>query len=259
MLKKIKENPHIPIGNDVIANSGKKKSTNTVHQDRSIAKEDDEYSDAESDDVDVVSIASTNTTIPNISASISNEILDSILTNLKDIRFTDYADWFKLACIFKKERLDFTLFDKHSQRAKNKYNKEANAKIIAGIMDKDYNYTLGTLFYMLKQDNYEMFKKLSGHHYLWNLMATLNHADVAKYYYSLFPDKYIYCDLSGWYEYNNHNVLIKHKEKPISMIKDITDALRTEIDELKCNLIAPVYSVTNTKYDEEFDIEELDL
>ena len=79
----------------------------------------------------------------------------------------------------------------------------------------------------------------------WDMLKLMNHSDLAKEYYKLNPNKYIYSIISGWYEYNDNNVLKNSKTAPYSLISSISNTLQEHFTE-KRNKLLP----TMETYDE---------
>ena len=61
----------------------------------------------------------------------------------------------------------------------------------------------------------------------------MNKKDWAKMYYNLYPDKYIFSPVLGWFEYDNFNVLCNDTKncEPLSMINSISDVLQKYVNE----------------------------
>ena len=166
----------------------------------------------------------------------SNETVYKILEGLSVKRFDNYNDWLVMAMIFVNEGYDLKIFDHFSQRSK-KYNKEGNEKIINGLKKNSNGYTLNTLYFWLKNDNKKLFDELSITRVdVWNLLINLNMNSVAKHYYSNFYDKYLRCNVYGWYEYNENNILTLCGETPTSLLNSISNYMQEIIDFQKNHL-----------------------
>jgi hypothetical protein len=83
---------------------------------------------------------------------------------------------------------------------------------------------------------------------IWDLLEDMNHSDLAKLYCKLSPSKYIYSNNTGWYEYNNYNILISHfKNIPPSLLSNVTNTLQKFIINERNKVIPP------QKTDEDYD------
>jgi len=151
-------------------------------------------------------------------------ILIRLLDGLSSERYDNYNYWLITYFIFINENLNLELFDYFSRKSK-KYNNNSNQKILKNIKSKDA-YKISTLYYWLKQDNYELFKELSQiREDFWCL--SLDNYTLGLLYYNISPKKYIYSYELGWFEYNDNNILISRGDKyPISMCNDISKQLK---------------------------------
>jgi P4 family phage/plasmid primase-like protien len=76
---------------------------------------------------------------------------------------------------------------------------------------------------------------------LWDILEDMNHSDMAKLYCKLAPSKYIYSNLTGWYEYNKFNVLIPYnKVIPPSLLSNVTNTLQKFIINERNKIIPPL-------------------
>jgi P4 family phage/plasmid primase-like protien len=72
---------------------------------------------------------------------------------------------------------------------------------------------------------------------LWKMFEKNDQAELAEYYHSKNPNKYLRSELTGWYEYNHQNrVMKKGKEAPASMLNHISEFLHNTLSELKNRL-----------------------
>jgi P4 family phage/plasmid primase-like protien len=173
---------------------------------------------------------------------INNDTLRKIIFGLNKNRFDDYTDWLTIAMIFINENLNLNLFIEASKRSK-KYNEENNNKIINSLKNKSSGFTVSTLYFWLKVDNIDLFNELKKERSdFWNLMINFNQNDLAKFYYNYNPYKYVKCNIDGWYEYKDNNILLKTGEAPPSLLNDISNVLQNLIIEQR-NLLKP-----NEKY-----------
>lgn len=172
--------------------------------------------------------------------------INQLLSGLNSNRFHNYNYWIKMVFIFKNEKFDMEVLDEHSKQDKEKYDYEENHKIYNNCKPRD-GLTIATLYKWLKEDNYEMFNKLQKNRKdFWKMVDVMNHSDLAKLYYNLEPNKYIRSPISGWYEYNQYNIL-KHRDTiPSSLLNDLTDKLQAYIIEQR-NLVLPDYKDYNEK------------
>ena len=174
--------------------------------------------------------------------------LKQILNGLSESRYENYSEWISIYCVFINEKLNMKLFDEFSQKSK-KYNKYENNKLLKNVKKCD-GLKMATLYYYLKQDNIELFNKLQKTRKdFWKMLYNMNQNDLSKLYYSLVPNKYILSNITGWYEYNNYNVLIHRGDVPSSLLNNISNKLQDYIIEQR-NFILP----KEKEYDEKMKL-----
>lgn len=141
--------------------------------------------------------------------------IEKLLNGLSPERFNKYIYWIVIYYIFINENYDLKIFEEFSKKSK-KYNKLDNDKILKNIQPKK-GYTISTLYFWLKEDNYELFKELCKNRIdFWNLQ--LNNISIADFYFQLNPEDYIYTYGNGWYEYIENNILVNRGEIPVNLI-----------------------------------------
>ena len=167
-------------------------------------------------------------------SNVDDDIIITILDNLNENRWNTYEDWIKIYMIFVNENLDLDLFNTYSKKS-SKYNKEKNDKFLKSIRSINKGLTLASLFFMLKEDNIEVFKSLQPkRNDFIKLIYNQNHNDYSKIFYQLEPKKYVVSQVSGWYVYNKYNVLECCGDKyPPSLLNNISNVLQSYIEEQK--------------------------
>lgn len=167
----------------------------------------------------------------------NNDILDKILDNLDDKRLNNYDDWFKIACIFVNEGYDLSIFDKYSKKS-SKYNKSNNDILLRTLKKNCNGYKIATLYFMLKEDNYLVWKELqSKRKDFWEIMEKFNHTDIAQLFFNMYPNKYIYSK-KIWYELNEFNIYKEVDDYKNTLFNNLSLAIQNFIIEQR-NLIIP--------------------
>jgi P4 family phage/plasmid primase-like protien len=166
-----------------------------------------------------------------------SDVLYQILDGLQSYRFENFKYWFIIACVFVNEKYDLKIFDEYSKKYKG-YDKEANDNIINNLRKTENGYKLATLYFMLKEDNFELWRKLQSERKdFWDFMETFNHYDIASVYYQIYPNKYIYSS-NQWYSLNNFNVYKQLSDYKNHLFNNITTTIQNIIIEQR-NLINP--------------------
>jgi len=183
----------------------------------------------------------TKSTKPETQKSFSNvntntDEIYKIIDGFNKKRYDDYEYWLIAYFIICNEKLDLEIFKYFSKKTTKTYNEYENDKILKSIIPKK-GYTIATFYFWLKEDNPELFKELcKSRSDFWKLQ--LNNVSIADFYYQINPDSYLYTYTSGWYEYNENNILIHRGEVPISLTNGMGRKLQ-EIATEQRNFITP--------------------
>lgn len=155
----------------------------------------------------------------------NNNELWEILDGLAEKRYNSYSYWLNIYFVFINEKLPIELFKKFSMKCK-KYNEKNNENILRNIQVNNRGYTLATLYFYLKEDNPELFKKIcSSHKGFWK--NDLTEFSIASLYFNLFPKDYIYNNTLGWFEYNQNNILVQRgKDIPLKLLQHLSVGLQ---------------------------------
>jgi P4 family phage/plasmid primase-like protien len=168
---------------------------------------------------------------------ISDDDLIKLLNGLKKDKYDDFDKWLIIYFIFTNNNFNLKIFDEFSKKSK-KYNYVENMKIIKNITPRK-GYTINTLYFWLKEDNPELFNELQKSRTdLWIIVNNETKSDYAKLYFSMYPTKYIRSDKTGWYEYNENNILVPRcNSPPSSLLNNIIDTMQKITEDLK-NLLS---------------------
>ena len=172
-------------------------------------------------------------------SNFDNELIQ-ILNKLDKVRFGYFDSWRDLLFIFINENWNISIFDKYVAQCNN-YNKKRNFEIIKSIKPNENGLKRNTLYYWLKQDDPEYFKQIrkGNKNEIYDLAKKLTHNQVAKYYYNnIEPFKYCRSEASGWYEYNQFNIL-EHKgnNPPPSLLNNLSNTFQEIFINEKSNTI----------------------
>ena len=231
----------------------KSKSIDKVYivdsEDEEEPAEEEPAEDEEEQKIKVIKPAKINKSITQVqqtSNNITNEEIFKIIDGLNKKRYDEYEYWLIAYFIFCNENLDKEIFKYFSKKTTKIYNEYNNDKLLKNIIPKK-GYTISTLYFWLKEDNYELFKEMcKTRNDFWKLQ--LNNISIADFYYQLNPESYVYTYTSGWYEYNENNILVHRGEIPISLSNGMGRRLQ-EIATEQRNFITP----DNLKYKEYMD------
>jgi len=127
---------------------------------------------------------------------------------------TNYADWIKIGMVFHNEGLTCADWDAVSRRATNYEAGECEKHWATFGKATKRKVSSATLWKMLKDNNpvkfYELMEQRED---FWNLVLTINHLDVAKYFYNLNPDMYLWSEVMGWFSITANNTWKAYESK----------------------------------------------
>jgi len=153
-----------------------------------------------------------------------NDDLIKLIDGLNKKRYENYNDWLIFYFIVINENLNIDIFKYFSMKS-NKYNEVENNKLLKNVSVKN-GYTLSTLYYWLKEDNINLFIELcKTRNDFWDMQ--LDNYSVAKLYYNLHQEEYIYNLRYGWFEYNDNNILIvRGKYTPPALYNNFSKSMQ---------------------------------
>ena len=163
----------------------------------------------------------------------TEENIKLLFNGLSPKRWETWDNWRDTGMIFVNEDLDMDLFDEISKKHKG-YDKENNEQRIKTFKKQKHGLKIGTAFRWLKEDNYNLWVELQSDRLdFWNLMHNYNIKNVADFYYNLNRNSYLRCSKTGWYEYNEFNILKSVNSTPVSLLYDVSDRMMIYIEEQK--------------------------
>lgn len=141
--------------------------------------------------------------------------LIKVVNALPDTVLKNYSDWCDIGIIFYNMKLTWQDWDKVSNRPNCGYEAGAcKAKWGTFTDSRAKKLTDATLWHKLKKANPAKFYELmETRKDFLNMLQLLNSNDIAKYFYNILPDKYVYNEHLGWYSLSPTNVW-SHSEKP---------------------------------------------
>jgi len=169
------------------------------------------------------------------------------LSNINPKYYSDYQEWrnigFALGTLANEEpifenkylELYFSFSAQYKYWNTECYNMANNI-----FYSSNNTITLGTLIYKLKEydDLYNQYKDVATLGYFDDMVNSPTHGSVANYYYSLFPDKYIFDDTNNkWYILHDTNIW--------ELLKEYSRRIRIEIKNVISTIIINKKRVLN--------------
>ena len=140
----------------------------------------------------------------------------------------NYDDWVKIGMIFHNEGYSCDDWVAVSKRSKKFEAGGCEAKWTSFNKATGRKVSAASLWKMLKDSNPNAFWGLmETRQDFWNIIALINHKDIAKYFYNIHPDAYVWEEMLGWYCLEKSNIW-KHSEKnnPSGLKRHIADTLQ---------------------------------
>jgi len=157
------------------------------------------------------------------------ELLTKVLNALSAKRVDDYPDWLRIGIICFNEGLPLEVWDTWSKKSK-KYNRGSCADKWKTF--KKGNISQATLWKWLKDDNPAVFAELSKlRNDFWTLLKCANHAEVARYFYNLKPDAYLFNEDLKWFQLTPLGSWKHYERSPSGLLNDIWATFKAVVKE----------------------------
>jgi len=177
---------------------------------------------------DVASVETEETTASDPAVQ-TDALLLNVVNALPVSVLDNYAEWIKIGMVLCNEGYTCEQWDEVSKRS---------GKYVAGACEthwKSFANPNGkrkvmnaTLWKMLKTSNEPAFWTLMEQRQdFWNLVSQLNHCDVAKYFYNINPDKYLWNETMGWFSIQANNTWKAYeRSQPSGLKRGIADVMQ---------------------------------
>jgi len=190
-----------------------------------------EESDDEEQEQEVEMPTTDDTTITTTTTEPRNEgddVLVKVIEQLPVKYLDNYADWIKIGMVLHNEKYSCEQWVAVSRRSSG-FEEGGCEKHWATFAKSKGKKVMGaTLWKLLKESNPTAFWSLMEFRQdFWTIIALLNHKDIAKYFYNINPDAYLWEETMGWYSLTKTNVW-KHydKSQPSGLKRHIADTMQ---------------------------------
>jgi len=160
------------------------------------------------------------------------ELLTDVISKLSPSRVDNYNDWVRLGIIIFNEGLGFDVWFNASKRSKH-FQAGTHAYAMERWMTfKKGNISQATLWKWLREDNPTAFTELSKlRNDFWTLLKCPNHAEVARYFYNLKPDAYLFNEDLKWYQLSPMGTWKHYERSPSGLLNDIWATFKMVVKE----------------------------
>jgi len=160
-------------------------------------------------------------------------IVEELVKKTHKKRFENYDDWLKIGLVCHNEKVPMEVWERETTSKYPSYASGSKRKCADKWRSfkgqKERKISQATLWKWLKEDNYEAFAELMPkRNDFWNLIELLNHKDIAKYFYNINPDAYLWCENLGWYSLMKNNTWRHYEDKrsPCGLKRHLADTLQ---------------------------------
>ena len=173
-------------------------------------------------------------TTPTAPVDILQQLADEITNN------DTYDEWLRNGIICFNEGLGLEAWETMSKKSAS-YEAGACAKKWASFKGTcDRKITQATWWKWLKDKKPDRYNELKHHRNdIETLLETVNHNDIAKYFYNLYPTNYVYNKALGWYAIGDHNIWERaDKGLPNTLKRHLADTMQDLTREAKSSQTA---------------------
>jgi P4 family phage/plasmid primase-like protien len=147
-----------------------------------------------------------------------------------------YDEWLRNGLICYNEKLGLDVWDTMSKKAKGYVAGECAKKWETFGRETSRKLTQATWWKWLKQHKPDRYVELMEERKdFWNLIELINHKDIAKYFWNIHPDAYVWNEVLGWYSLLPSNAwkAYENKTAPSGLKRHIADTLQELAQETK--------------------------
>jgi P4 family phage/plasmid primase-like protien len=179
------------------------------------------------------SVVETETSDPSEDDLKTRELLSEVLDGLDQRRWDYYPDWIRIGFVMFNEGYPLDTFLEYSKKSKHWRNAESPLWIKQKWkMFRKSNLSQVLLWKWLSEDDLDLYMELSLQRKdFWNLVKNPSHAEVARFFYNLKPDAYLYNEKLGWFQLLPNNIWKVYEKQPNGLLADIWHTLSKMIKE----------------------------
>jgi len=162
----------------------------------------------------------------------TRELILQVLDSIGQHRWDYYPDWIRIGFIMFNEGFTIDVFTELSKKSKHWTADSPSWIKQKWKMFKKSNLSQVLLWKWLSEDNIETFVELSlERRDFWNLIKNPSHAEVARFFYNLKPDAYLFNEKLGWYQLLPNNIWKVYERQPNGLLADIWHTFKKIVKE----------------------------
>jgi len=179
------------------------------------------------------SVAPTEASDPSEDDIKTRELLSEVLDGLGQHRWDYYPDWIRIGFVMFNEGYNVEAFLEFSKKSKHWKDAESPSWVKQKWkMFRKSNLSQVLLWKWLSEDDLDLYMELSlQRRDFWNLVKNPSHAEVARFFFNLKPDAYLYNEKLGWFQLLPNNIWKVYEKQPNGLLADIWHTLSKMIKE----------------------------
>lgn len=179
------------------------------------------------------SVAPTEASDPSEDDIKTRELLSEVIAGLGQHRWDYYPDWIRIGFVMFNEGYTVENFIEASKPSKHFKATESPSWIKQKWkMFRKSNLTQVLLWKWLSEDDLDTYMELSVQRKdFWALVRNPSHAEVARFFYNLKPDAYLFNEKLGWFQLLPNNIWKSYEKQPNGLLPDIWHTLKKVVKE----------------------------
>jgi len=168
------------------------------------------------------SVATTETTDPTDDDAVSQGLLMEVLGALGQHRWDYYPDWIRIGFVMFNEGLPLSSYINLSKKSKHWKSTSADWITQKWKAFRKDNLSQALLWKWLSEDDMDTYLELSKQRKdFWALIKNPSHAEVARFFFNLKPDAYLFNEKLGWFQLLPSNIWKTYEKQPNGLLSDI--------------------------------------
>jgi len=183
--------------------------------------------------LDDESIAPTEVSDPSEDDVKTRELLTEVIDNIGQHRWDYYPDWVRIGFVMFNEGYAVESFIEVSRKSKHFKPFESISWIKRKwALFRKGNLTQALLWKWLSEDNTDSYLELVQQRKdFWAIVKNTSHAEVARFFYNIKPDAYLFNEKLGWFQLLPNNIWKAYEKQPNGLLPDIWHTFKKIVKE----------------------------
>jgi P4 family phage/plasmid primase-like protien len=184
------------------------------------------------------SVTTTEASDPSEDDIKTRELLSEVISALGQHRLDYYPDWIRIGFVMFNEGYTVENFIEVSKKSKHWKPFESIQWVKRKwALFRKSNLSQVLLWKWLSEDNLDTYMELVVQRRdFWALVKNPSHAEVARFFYNLKPDAYLFNEKLGWFQLLPNNIWKVYEKQPNGLLPDIWHTLKKIVKEHQCQI-----------------------